>query len=391
MAENRREWMMRSATQLAALGAGAMAAAPAQAQQAAPSEVKSTLPPDGKAWRVGVISSRIRGKPQRINGHTWHFAQYLHPTIDLKTAQKYLDPGNQKYFEAIVRNPACNFGILPFPDTRISHYYEADPEIAKLFAEAFPGVQVSTSLENMAEEVDAVWLGDASGTGDDHFDLIAPALSKGLPTFCDKPIGETVQGTRKILEFARQHKAPLMSASIFRYEWGVEEVRRLQASGHLGEIQYVIASMMGGYSPEGWFVYGQHPCWTIMTLLGAGVEAVSLYARGNAAHGLAVYPDRPPAEIWYGRPDLHVGNQYNETSVHFAKGVYRYSPAIEGNFWFGHHYEMFNMARAFREMIATRVEPVPHQEILEVTAMIYAGAKSLQEKSRLVALAEVMG
>jgi predicted dehydrogenase len=381
MAENRREWMLRSVSQAAAVSAGALLGSTAQAAPA-------VMPPDGKSWRIGVISARIKGKSQRINGHTWHFAQYLHPAIDLKTAQKHLDPGNQKYFELIVRNPACYFGILPFPDTRITHYYEADPEIARLFADSFPGVQVATSLEKMAEEVDAIWLGDASGTGDDHFDLLAPALTKGLPTFCDKPIGETVAGTRKILEFARQHKAPLMSGSIFSYEWGVEEVRRLLAKGDLGEIQYVIASMQGGYSPEGWFVYGHHPCWSIMTLLGAGVEAVSLYARGSSAHGLVTYPERPPAEIWYGRPDL-IGN-YNETSVHFAKGLYRYSPAIEGNFWYGHHYEMFNMARAFREMVRTRVEPVPHQQILEVTAMLYAGAKSLQEKSRLVPLSEVL-
>jgi predicted dehydrogenase len=382
MTENRREWMLR----MAALGAAPLGSAPAQGQQQA---AAGSTPPDGKAWRVGVISARMNGKPQRINGHTWHFAQYLHPTIDLKAAQKHLDPGNRKYFEEIVRNPACNFGILPFPDTRITFYYEPDPEVAKLFAEAFPGVQVATSLEQMVDEVDAVWLGDASGTGDDHFDLIAPALARGLPTFCDKPIGGTVQGTRTILEFARKHKAPLMSGSIFRFEWGVEEVRRLQAKGELGAIEYVIASMMGGYTSDGWFVYGQHPCWSIVTLLGAGVEAVSLYARGRAAHGLAVYSDRQPAEIWYGRPDLS-GN-YNETSVHFTRGVYRYSPAIEGNFWFGHHFEMFNMARAFREMVRTRVEPVPHQEILEVTAMIYAGAKSLEQQSRLVALAEVLG
>lgn len=384
MPENRREWMLHSAAQLAVLGAGASTALPADpAAVPAPS-----TPPDGKAWRVGVISARIRGKPQRINGHTWHFAQYLHPTIDMKMAQTYLDPGNQKYFETIVRNPSCNFGLLPFPDTRITHYYEADPAISKLFTEAFPGVQVATSIEKMVQEVDAVWLGDASGTGDDHFDLIAPGLAKGLPTFCDKPIGETVAGVRKILDFAKQHAAPLMSGSIFRYEWGVDEVRRLVAKGDLGPIEYIIASMQGGYSPEGWFIYGHHPCWTIMTLLGAGVESVSLYARGSSAHGLVVYPDRPPAEIWYGRPDLS-GN-YNETSVHFAKSVYRYSPAIEGNFLLGHHYEMFNMARVFREMVRTRVEPVPHREILEVTAMLYAGAKSLNEKSRLVALGEVL-
>ena len=385
MAENRRDFLSRSATQLAAIGASA---AVAQAQTSGSNVEKPTTPPDGKAWRVGVISSRIKGKPQRINGHTWHFAQYLHPTIDLKVAQKHLDPGNQKYFELIVRNPAANFGLLPFPDTRITHYYEQDPAIAQLFADSFPGVQVATSIEKMVNEVDAIWLGDASGTGDDHFDLIAPGLAKGLPTFCDKPIGETVAGTRKILEFARQHKAPLMSGSIFSYEWGVEEVRRLLAKGDVGEIQYVIASMAGGYSPESWFIYGQHPCWSIVTLLGAGVEAVSLYARGASAHGLVTYPDRAPAEIWYGRPDM--SHSYNETSVHFTKGLYRYGPPIEGNFWFGHHYEMFNMARTFREMIRTRTEPVSHESILAVTAMIYAGAQSLTEKSRLVPLAEVL-
>lgn len=52
---------------------------------------------------------------------------------------------------------------------------------------------------------------------------------------------------------------------------------------------------------------------------------------------------------------------------------------------------MFRLIATFREMVRTRKEPVPHQEILEVTAIIHAAAKSLTEKSRLVKLAEVMG
>ena len=52
---------------------------------------------------------------------------------------------------------------------------------------------------------------------------------------------------------------------------------------------------------------------------------------------------------------------------------------------------MFRMAATFRQMIQTRVEPVPHREILEVTAIIHAAAKSLTEKSRLVSLSEVLG
>ena len=48
------------------------------------------------------------------------------------------------------------------------------------------------------------------------------------------------------------------------------------------------------------------------------------------------------------------------------------------------------MADVFRRMVQTREQPVPHQEILEVTAIIHAAARSLQEKSRLVTLAEIM-
>ena len=125
-----------------------------------------------------------------------------------------------------------------------------------------------------------------------------------------------------------------------------------------------------------------------MTLLGPGVEAVSLYARQTTCHALVTYKDRMPAEIWFGRPNEVF--EYCHTAVFFLKKRFEFTPSIEGDFWYGHHYEMFRLAATFRQMIKTRKEPIPHQEILEVTAIIHAGAKSLKEKSRLVTLAEVM-
>lgn len=341
-----------------------------------------------KVLRIGVISATNRGKPQPQNGHTWHFAQYLHPTIDLDAFCKFVDPGSAEFFRKYVRNPRYTFDQLPFPDTKITHCYDADPKGAADFAKAFPGVQVAPSVAEMVDQVDAIWLGDASGWGDDHFDLIAPGLRKGLPTFCDKPIGGTPAGTRKILEFARQHKAPIMSSSIFRHEWGTEAALRMRDSGEFGTIEYMVASLQGGYTDNAWMVYGQHPAWMVVTLMGAGVEAISLYARGHAGHARVTFADRMPADIWYGRPSTPF--IYNHTEVHFQKRKFEYSPAIEGDFWYGHHYEMFRMAATFREMVRTRREPVPHQEILDVTAMIHAGAKSRGEQSRLVKLAEVM-
>ncbi len=341
----------------------------------------------GKVYRIGVVSATIGGKPQRTNGHTWHFAQYLHPTINLDAIKKHLNPGSAKMFREHCRNPRENFDQLPFADTRITHYYSTDKQESANYCEAFPGVQPASSLEAMVKEVDAIWVGDASGRGEDHFDLVAPGLERGLPTFCDKPIGGTVTGTRKIIDLAKKHRAPLMSSSLFRHQFGMEYALRLRDTNEFGPIHFVLASMMGGYTPEGWYIYGHHPVWSIVTLLGAGVEAVSMFARQNSAHALLTYADRMPGEVWYGRPDCRT---YNEIFVWFASRAYQFSPAMENDFWYGHHYEMFRMAHTFREMVRTRKEPVPHDEILAVTAVLHAGGKSLKEKGRQVALAEVL-
>lgn len=368
------------------LTAGAAAGLTALGGGAARAEEKAA---GGKVYRIGVLSAAIRGKPQKVNGHTWHFASYLHPNINGELFKKYSDPGSADFFGKHLVNPKENFDQLPFPDTRITQVYAADPTAAAMYAETFTGCQVASSPEALAKEVDAIWLGDASGFGEDHFDLIAPGLERGLPTFCDKPIGGSVAGTRKILEYARKYKAPLMSSSLYRHQWGTEQALRMKESGEFGGLQYVICSQGGGYSPDGWLVYGQHPAWMVTTLAGAGAEGVIKYARENTCHAIVTYPDRMPTEIWYGRPDI--ASRYCYTTVHFDKTTYGYSPAIEDNYWFGHHYQMFRMAATFRKMILTRQEPVPHPEILQVTAIIHAGVKSMKEKHRLVTLAEVSG
>lgn len=341
-----------------------------------------------KTFRIGVVSAAILGKPQKRNGHTWHFGQYLHPECDFDALKKHYPPVVDGWLK-VYRNQKLHFDLLPFPDTRITHYYDADPTVSEAFAAVFPGVQVATNLEKMAGEVDAIWMGDASGKGEDHFELVAPGLARGLPTFCDKPIGGTVEGTRKILEFARKHKAPLMSGSIFNHEWGMEAAKRMRDSGEFGDIEHVSARLHSRYQLEGWMIYGQHPVWSVMSLMGAGVDAVSMYEHKDTCHALITYPDRYPCHVWYGQPFEKF--EYNRTDVYFKKKLYTFTPSIEGDFAVGHKYEMVRMAAAFRDMLHSGKEPNSHQEILEVTAIVHAAAQSLKEKSRLVKLSEVLG
>jgi predicted dehydrogenase len=343
---------------------------------------------DGKVFRVGVISPA----KHVLNGHTWHFAQYLHPTCDFDALKKYY-PRAYPNFRNLFRNPKHNFGQLPFPDMRITHYYQdGDPKVAAMFAETFPGVQVATQLEKMVEEVDAIWLGDANSTGTDHYDLVAPGLTRGLPTFCDKPIGGSIEGTRRILELASKHRAPLMSGSIFCYEWGMEAALRFRDSGDFGPIEHVSAQLSGQLSPAGWLVYGQHPVWSVMRLMGSGVEGVSMYSyEGNppTLHALITFPDRYPCRVWCGQP--YEGKfEYNRTDVYYRKKLYSFTPSIEKDYDYGYHYQMFRMAATYRQMVLTRQEPAPHREILEVTSIIHAAVKSLDEKNRLVKLEEIL-
>lgn len=341
-----------------------------------------------KTFRIGMISATIQGKSQPRNGHNWHFGQYLHPQCDLDALKKHY-PYGHKLFSNVLRNPKYNFDQLPFPDTRISHYFDpGDPKGAVPFTEVFPGVKVATNLEEMLHEVDAIWLGDASGLGDDHFDLVAPGLAKGLPTFCDKPIGGTVAGTRKILEFARQHKTPLMSSSAWRYEWGMEAALRMRDSGEFGALEHVSARLFSRYSLPGWMIYGQHPVWAVVTLMGAGAEGVSMFEFKDTCHVIITYPDRYPCHCWFGQP--YEKFEYDRTDLYFKKKLYSFTPSIEGSFDYGYHYQMFRQAATFRQMLLTGVEPVPHPEILEVTAIVHAAAKSLGDRSRHVKLEEVI-
>src|SRR5205814_9869201 len=121
-----------------------------------PQAARAAAPdPPAKAYRIGVVSAAIRGKPPPRNGHTWHFAQYLHPEVNLDLIQKYLDPGSAEFFRKVVRNPKCNFDQLPFPDTTITHYYDADQSVIGPYTETFPGRKAAKSLEDLTEHVAA--------------------------------------------------------------------------------------------------------------------------------------------------------------------------------------------------------------------------------------------
>jgi hypothetical protein len=108
----------------------------------------------------------------------------------------------------------------------------------------------------------------------------------------------------------------------------------------------------------------------------------------DMCHAMITYADRYPCHVWFGQP--YEKFEYNRTDVYFRQKPYSFTPSIEGSFDVGHHYRILRLAAAFRQMLLTGLEPASHDQILEVTAIIHAGARSLKEQSRLIKLREVM-
>jgi hypothetical protein len=92
--------------------------------------------------------------------------------------------------------------------------FDPDPEAAERVALAFHGrPKVCSTLEEVSEGVDLVFIANASGSGEDHLKLARPGIRKGVPTFVDRPLADSLQAARALINLAKRHQAPLLSCS----------------------------------------------------------------------------------------------------------------------------------------------------------------------------------
>lgn len=100
---------------------------------------------------------------------------------------------------------------------RLVKVYDRDAEAARRVAAAFRSrPEVCADLENVCEDVDLVFIANESGDGGDHLALATPGLSKGVPTFIDRPFAATVKDTKAMMRLAKRNGAPVLSCSHMR-------------------------------------------------------------------------------------------------------------------------------------------------------------------------------
>ena len=96
--------------------------------------------------------------------------------------------------------------------------YDYEPEKAQRFSEIFKGKpQVCENLEDMADGVDAIFLGDCDGSGVDHLKLAEPFLKRSIPIFVDKPFASTLKDAKELVRLAEENNTLMFNASILSH------------------------------------------------------------------------------------------------------------------------------------------------------------------------------
>ena len=97
--------------------------------------------------------------------------------------------------------------------------------------------------------VDAVVIATPTST---HFKLAAKALEHDLHVFVEKPLAQTSDECRKLVDLANERNRVLFVGHVFLHSAPVLKLRELVQSGELGNINYISSASLKSWSgPQG--------------------------------------------------------------------------------------------------------------------------------------------
>ena len=100
-----------------------------------------------------------------------------------------------------------------------------------------PGVLITSEFQDLLKDkrIDAIAIATPVHT---HFDLALAALKAGKHILVEKPLAQTSEQVRRLIEEAERRKLILMVDHTFLYTPAVQKIRELIVEGDLGDIYY---------------------------------------------------------------------------------------------------------------------------------------------------------
>ncbi len=167
-----------------------------------------------------------------------------------------------------------------------------DPDRSRLarMCRRYPSVAATEDLAVVLADpsVEAVLLATPVFT---HFELAQQCIAAGKHTFVEKPLAQSFEDARALVELADQQQLVLMCGHTFLYSPPVRAVRDLIVSGELGDIYFVTASRvnLGLHQREVSVVWdlGPHDFSILLYWLGESPTSVRATGRDSILNGIA--------------------------------------------------------------------------------------------------------
>ena len=120
---------------------------------------------------------------------------------------------------------------------------DEDHEIIKEREEKFPGVNYTTSFEDVLKSPDikAVAIATPAAT---HYDVVKQSLLAGKDVFVEKPLALTVKEGEELVALASKKERVLMVGHILQYHPAVIKLKEIISAGEIGKIQYIYSNRL---------------------------------------------------------------------------------------------------------------------------------------------------
>ncbi|MFN3525406.1 MAG: Gfo/Idh/MocA family protein, partial [Paracoccus sp. (in: a-proteobacteria)] len=127
--------------------------------------------------------------------------------------------------------------VTGLPGARLEMIADMSPAALVRAGHAHPGARLTPSIADMIADpqVDAVMIATPVST---HFDLSMAALRQGKHVLVEKPMAETAERARLMIDEAARRKLVLMVDHTFVYTGAVQSIARLIEAGEIGALYY---------------------------------------------------------------------------------------------------------------------------------------------------------
>jgi predicted dehydrogenase len=133
----------------------------------------------------------------------------------------------------------------------VAGIFDPTPEMRQAALAAAPGATAVESLDQLLElSLDGLVIATPSAL---HATQTLIALEAGIPVFCQKPLGRTLQEVSTVVEAARRADLLLSVDFSYRFATAFRHLRELVKSGEIGEVYAANLVFHNAYGPDkGW-------------------------------------------------------------------------------------------------------------------------------------------